>query len=152
MKTIAIANQKRKVMGKRYGVILAVFTLTLFSYAEGWGADWKVYSSTDYGIRSYDAESMIRPSKGVVRVWTKLLYNEKAITDTVKEKGDMYKTLSYTMVFDEFICAEKEKRLLALIDYSTDGKILFSANYKESKWSFIVPESVGESLYNAVCK
>ena len=139
-------------MRKRYMVVLAVIGILFLCYVEGWGADWKIFSLSDAGTAYYDAENIIRPSKGVVRVWQKTVYNEKSVINAVEKWGDKYKTFSYSITLWELYCAEKKERLLSSTHYSTDGGVLFSATDQESKWNFIVPDSEGELLYKAVCK
>ena len=134
----------------RVGVIL--IGLALFGYAEVWGADWKLYSSSDNGTFYYDAESIIRPSRDVVRVWEKMFYSEKGVIDVVRKMGDKFKTLNYSVNLMEFHCAENKMRLLSSIDYSTDGGSLNIADYQDSEWNVLPPWGVGEELLKVICK
>ncbi len=140
-------------MKKRYGIMLAVFWYILFfSSVEGRGADWKVYSTLDDGIFYYDAESITRLSKDVVRVWDKTVYNKEGVNDIVAKMGDRFKTLSESIQLTELQCAEKKWRVLAAAAYSSGGEVLISRDSIESEWKSITPESVTESLHKILCK
>jgi hypothetical protein len=67
---------------------------TLAPQEKGWGADWQSYGADWVGVSYYDAESITRPSKDVVRVWDKLIYTEKGLTDMVARLGERNRTLS----------------------------------------------------------
>ena len=123
-----------------------------FGYAEVWGADRKFILGTSTGNWYYDAESITRPSKDVVKVWEKIVYKEKGIIEMVEKFGKKYESVSYSLAVVEFNCAEKQIQGLSLDDYSTDGKKLFASSHLKEKWSFAVPGSVSGSLYGILCK
>ena len=125
--------------------------LSIFSYAEAWGADWKLYYRDDARIRYYDAERITRPSKNIVRVWIKFEYTDKGAIEMVKNYGKKYENISQQIALEEINCLEKSWRNLSLTHYSKDGKVIFSGSH-EGQWNLIVSGSVGEFLYEAVCK
>lgn len=140
-------------MRKRNGVILAVIGyIVFFSCMEGWGEDWEKHGESDKMFFYYDAESIIRPSKDVVKVWGKLIYKVKGITEMVEEFGKKYETLSHSLNLIEIHCAEKKIRRLSFVHYSTDGNVLNSGQSPKENWSIIPPDSIGESLYKFLCK
>jgi hypothetical protein len=140
-----------KSLSVKLGVILVVIGLTISSYAELWGADWKYIEETYAGKFFYDAES-IRPSKDIVRVWIKVLYTEKGVNYMVRLLGEKYRTLSYAMLLFEYHCGDKKKCILPITCYSKDGKVLISADDQNSNWNFICPDSIDEALYKILCK
>ena len=135
-------------------VLMAALLFTAFSvlvHMQGWGADWKVYATSHKGTFYYDGEDITRPSKGVVRVLTKTVYTEKGVSDFVAEMGDKFKTLTETIVLREVQCADKKVRLLSSTAYSS-GEVLYSSTDPEPEWFPITPDSVGELLFQKLCK
>ena len=143
-----------KSLSVNTGVILFIVGLSIFACAEVWGADWRLISSTDSYKCFYDAENITRSSKNIVGVWARLEYTEKGISGIVKEFGKHYENLSYSLELWEINCAGKKHRLLSITSYSVEGNILYTnqAGVAPPPWKIISRESVGESLYKAVCK
>jgi hypothetical protein len=50
-------------------IALLVFGLIIISIGDVYGADWKLYSSSDISLVYYDAQSITHPAKNIVRVW-----------------------------------------------------------------------------------
>ncbi len=125
--------------------------LAIFGCAEAWGADWILYSFDDLNIRYYDAETITRPSKDIVRVWVKWEYTYKGRIEIVKKLGDKYENIDFTVALEEIKCSDRTKQNLSLDDYSKDGKTIFSTS-AEYGWNYIVSGSAAEVLYGAVCK
>jgi len=141
-----------KSLSVKLGVVL--IGLVIFGYAEVWGADWKLYEETDLRECFYDAENMIRSSRDVVEVWTKLEYTGRGVADMAKRFGKHYKNLSYLLELWDFNCAEKKDRLLSITAYTEEGNILYT-DQVESRlppWKIISRGSTEESLYKEVCR
>ena len=134
----------------KLGVILIGFAI--FGYAEVRGADWKYLSETSLGTLFYDVESITRPAKNIVRVWSKLVYSEKGRNYMVEKFGSHHENKEYTFDLWEFNCSDKMIRPLSSIAYSKNGEVLESFNYDVSKWDFLPPGSIKEMLSKAVCK
>jgi len=139
-----------KSLSVKLGVIL--IGLIILTYAEVWGTDWKVYGETDKATFYYDTESITHPSKDVVRVWTKQVYTEKGIIEMVGDFGEIFRTLNDSIDLREYHCVDKKYCLLYITFYSTDGEVLSTVNYSEPMWYFIVPRSIGEDIYDILCK
>jgi hypothetical protein len=141
-----------KSLSVKLGVIL--IGLAILSYAEAWGADWKLFAETDLYECFYDMKDTTPSSKNIMDVWTKLEYTEKGITGIVKQFGKHYADLSYSLELWEINCAEKKDRILSITEYSAEGRILYGNSVKgrPPAWKIILRESVDESLYKAVCK
>jgi hypothetical protein len=118
---------------------------------DGYGADWKFYRFNDLAESYYDVQSITRPSKNVVRVWERMNFTEKGIMDEVESLGKTFKKLEYSVVLHEINCAEKTVRMLSSTDYDNKGRVIFSDS-SPTKWLFIIPGSIGESLYKEICK
>jgi len=143
-----------KSLPVKLGVIGVIIGLTTFGYAEGWGADWKLFAETDLYECFYDANDTAPSSQNVVDVWTKLEYTKKGVNGIVAKFGKHYADLSYSLELWEVNCAEKKDRILSITEYSAEGKILYadSAEERLPPWKMIARQSVDESLYKAVCK
>jgi hypothetical protein len=139
----------KSLLGK-LGVIL-VIGLTIFGYAEVWGAEWKFYGSSEKVFYYYDTQSITHPSKDIVRVWERWDYTEKGVLDKVGKFGKEYENLSHTIFLWEINCSEKKDRGLSLTHYDHKGSAIHSIR-SPSEWSFITPESIGEIMYKEVCK
>ena len=136
-------------------VTLIIVGFVIFSYAEGWAREWKLYSKTDSYECFYDAEDLIRSSsQNIVEVWTKSEYTERGVTEMVKKFGKHYGRLNYSLELWEINCAEKKDRLLSIAAYSAEGNILYTdqAGSRLPPWKIISRESVEESLYKALCR
>ena len=141
-------DRMKSLLGK-VGVIL--IGLMILGYAEAWGADWELYSSSEKVFYYYDAQNITRPSKNVVRVWEKWDYTEKGVMDMVGSFGKEYENLSHTIFFLEINCSKKKNRGLSLTHYDHKGSVVYSIS-SPSEWRSINPESMAEKLYKKVCK
>ncbi len=141
----------------KLGVIL-IIGLTIFAYAEVWGADWKFYGRIDKGSFFYDEKSIRRPSETIVEVLEKQDYTEKGVNDMVEEVGEKYKTLSHLITLWQISCADKKFRFLSLTYYSKEGRVIYSWEVIHSsfgppkEWTPFIIDSLGERLFKAVCK
>jgi len=142
-------NDQMKSFSVRPGVILV--GLFIFGCAEAWGANWILYNFNDLNIRYYDAETITRPSKDIVRVWVKWEYTYKGRIEIVKRLGEKYENIDFTVALEEINCSDRTKQNLSLDDYSKDGKTIFSTSGAYG-WNYIVSGSPAETLYRAVCK
>jgi hypothetical protein len=76
-----------KLFLAKLGIIFAMTAVALFGHAEVWGFDWKYYRMNERGTYFYEAESMTRLSKEIVRVCVQPIYTEKGISHWVSEDG-----------------------------------------------------------------
>ncbi len=145
-------DQMKSLLGK-LGVIL--IGLAIFGNAEVWGADWKQWTRIGDKVTYYDAESITRPSKNIVRVWTKYVFPEEAVRKRMKNgimvAGDE-DALDCQLTLYEIDCTQRIARELSVSTYSMTGKFL--AAYSDvflKDWFLIEPESMAEVLLKAVC-
>ena len=139
-----------KLLLVKLGVIFFIFTI--FGYVKVWGADWRSYGESSIGVYYYDADGITRPSKNIVRVWEKVVYSAKGVKKHVEESGKRYENLSHSLNLWEVDCVEKKERILQTTEYLKDGTVLSSTQSQKTPWSFVSPTSIGEALYEAVCK
>lgn len=120
---------------------------------------WTHYNENEDAHYFYDTENIRWVSKHIVRVWTSMEYTEKGITNinetARKEHSDKFKNkyskIAFGIGLSEINCKEKMYRRLRAIAFANDGNIIEDDESK-SKWRFILPGSVFESLYEKVCK
>jgi len=140
-----------KSLSHKLGVSLIVIGLLIFAYAEVWGQAWKYIEETYSGGYFYDADR-IRRSEDIVTVWMKVLYTEKGVNYMVSLLGKKYKTLSYAIFLFEYHCRDKKKRIVPIVCYSKDGKVIISDDDQNPNWNSISPDSIDEALYKILCK
>ena len=63
----------------------------------------------------------------------------------------MYENFEYEIALHEYNCKDKTWRYLQITSYTKDGKQIETVN-RPVEWGFVIPDSVGEILYKAVCK
>jgi hypothetical protein len=141
----------------KLGVIFVVIGTAVFHYAEARGEDWIYYGRTDKYLCFYDSKSISHPSPNIVEVTEKQNYTEKGVTFMVEEIGKKYEKLDHLITLWQINCADKKFRFLSLTYYSKEKtiiyswKVLYSSGAPE-EWSPFIAGSLGERLFNAVCK
>ncbi len=137
----------------KYGIIfVAIGSIILFCYAEGRGADWKLYSQTAEALYYFDVRS-VNPSEGnIISVQVKLIFTDKGVIEMIEQFGKDYQNISYELNDYEINCAGKKFRVSSVTRYSRNEKILFRVSRDEAEWTSIPPDSTSESLSKMVCK
>lgn len=136
-----------------YGVIFAVIgSIILFFYAEGRGADWKLYSQTAEALYYFDVGSVNPSDENIIGVQVKLNFTDKGLIEMVEQFGKDYQNISYELNDYEINCADRKFRVSSVARYSKIGKILFRVSRDEAEWTSIPPDSTSESLFKMVCK
>jgi len=134
----------------KLGVVILI-GLAIFGYAEVWGADWKLYGSSENYYGYYDAQSITRTSKNIVRVWLRSNLTETGVTDAAGKLGKEFENVNYFIILREINCAEKKSQRLSMTYYDNKGRVIHSEG-SPGGWEFIVPESMFDLLYKEVCK
>jgi len=138
-----------KSLSVKLGVIL--IGLAIFGYTEVWGADWKLFVTDTKTIGYFDAESITRPSKDIVKVWIRCEYTDNGVTGKVEELGKKYENTVETTALQEINCSDKKRRTLSLTHYSKKGKVLYTSSHA-GEWNDVIKKSIWEGLCEAVCK
>ena len=138
-----------KSVSLKWGVFFA--GLAILSYSEVWGAGWREFDRSDKEIRYYYVHSVKYPSDKIVRVWVKMEYTDKGLSEKIQKLGKNYENLKYTMMEEEINCSDKKWRKLSLHDYSKEGKVIYSSS-RAGEWKRIDPGSMPEALCKAVSK
>ena len=117
---------------------LAVFALGLATPAVA--ADW-VWLGIDNDNNTMFGEADSRTGN---RAWFKLRYAkpQKHIN------GEFYNTAN---VLKEVDCSGKRDRLLAVTLYSESGNFIDSFTSSYAEWIYVMPGTIGESIYKFVC-
>ncbi len=131
--------------------VISVIGFSILTYAEVWGADWRVFDRNDEEIRYYYVQGIKHPSINIVRVWVKVEYTDKGLSEKVQKLGKTYESLKYTMMQQEINCTDRKWRNLSSHDYSNEEKVIYSKP-RAGEWKYIERGSMAESLYKAVCK
>jgi hypothetical protein len=155
----------KSLSGKGRVIIISILLFVVGCYTTAMKTEfpksvkWTHYNENEDAHYFYDTENITWVSKHIVRVWTSMEYTEKGIAninETVrKEDGDKagkkYSKIAFGIRLSEINCQEKMYRRLRAIAFANDGNIIEDDESK-SKWKFILPRSVYESLYEEVCK
>jgi hypothetical protein len=113
--------------------------------------DWRFYSSSDFGLYQYDAENIEYLSYDIVRVSQKLVLNDRGTTNLIRELGKEYENVKEIITIREIDCTGKKIRMVGLIYFSDNGTVIKRESYEPKEWESIIPDSVDDVLYHAVC-
>ena len=137
-------------MKKYVQLIMILFGLLIFGPGQGWaGSFWKHYGTNEDGSYYYDAETLTRPTKDMVRVWVQSAYTDQGVSHWVTGGGEEFQNLGYTLVLFELNCVERAIRSVQIVLYSKNAEVLNSTNANE--WEFFAPNSMSDVLYQALC-
>ena len=118
-----------------------LFLVSLMMLAGSAWAEWVMYEKSDSGTFYYDPAS-IRKDGHIRRVWTLQSYS------TPGDKGTMS-----SRVRTEYDCKEERFTNLYLSNHSepmAGGEVLISGS-PDTKWNYIPPGSIAETLLKIVC-
>ena len=116
---------------------LAVFALGLATPAVA--EDWvRVSIDSNYTIIG-DADSRTDN-----RAWFETRYAKP------QKYGDG-KFFNTTKSLEEMDCSGKRRRILTITAYSTSGNPIGSETPSYAKWEYVIPGTLGESMYKFVC-
>ena len=117
--------------------------------------DWvKNYTDTNGDVIFYKVEQRI---KDVVQVWGRRVFSDEGRKEFIKDRIDNRLSVEGMDKIDHFntlyeiICNEKMDRVLSVVTYDADGKVI-SSSVVETKWEYIVPNSIGDNFRKIVCK
>lgn len=121
--------------------ILIVFVLMLFSSA--YAADWvEVYHKYYLDLSSF--EKHYNNGGTYITVWSKVLND-----------GDMKprnnKKVWYSKSKEYYDCTNRKVGDSFIIYYGLDGKVLDRYDFGKPVYSEVIPDTVGETLWNYVC-
>jgi len=100
---------------------------------------WRPFSESYEGKYYLDIKTITYPQKDNVRFWAKTEYNK-----TQESKVD------HSIRNWEVSCSSKMIRNISLTNYDSDGDII--NRWTGTRWQNIVPDSVGETFFNRLCR
>jgi glutathionyl-hydroquinone reductase len=96
-------------------IISLVLGLMCATCKEVSAADWRFYTTGDFGLYQYDAEDVSHFSNNLVRVSQKLVLNDRGTTNLVRELGKEYENVKEIVTLREIDCTGKKSHILGLI-------------------------------------
>jgi hypothetical protein len=136
----------------RAGSLSVTFGVLIFAYGGASRADWKFYAKSEFGSYFYYIENVSHLSNHLIRVWQKLILNDKGAMNLVGALGKEYEKVNEAIILREIDCIHKKSRILELTYHSEEGSIIKKESYDPFGWDSIVPDSVDDVLYSAICK
>lgn len=132
-------------MKKNY--ILALFIIiNLFTNTNA--AHWVKINEVEMGLLEIDIDSLqyidIENPSRIFKGWSKLTLYKDLPEDGLKT-GDNAKSLQY------YDCLNKQIKYVSYISYNEKG-VVESIQHKNPEFQDVIPESVGETILNSVCK
>ena len=126
------------------------------SVSEKSSSNWvKHYTDANGDVISYKIENKI---KNVVQVWVKRVLTdegEKVFIQDSRNNGlptEGWSRLEHFTSLYEIDCQEKSGRVLSVVIYDKEGKIVYASSFGEPKWEYMVPDSIGDSFRKKVCE
>ncbi len=147
-----------KMMTRKWLRGFPFFCLLAFLVFQGnvQAADWKLCSENEFLTLYFDVDGLTRMDSDRVKVWTKYVPKGKKGKDFWahirafdKIPIKQFQHYAYSVVLYEFSCPEKTYQLVSGIDFDQEKKML--SELQPSKSKPIFPESLPETLYQAVC-
>jgi len=124
--------------------------LAIFTCTEAWGQDWRLYGEDGFATYYYDAEKIIRPSKNIVRVWSKVIYTKEGAMGLATRLGKGFRTLGFSIDLSEFDCVKGEYKELQRTFFSQ--KATYLGEDRNLLWGYVSQGTIQEKLYKIVCK
>lgn len=131
---------------RKYFILLFVASI-IMGYSLVRGEDWEVIAVTKKAKYLCNTKECLQVSDNKVRVWTR--------TDYVKPPSETITAwdVDYSLDYWEIDCKERVKAVLEVQVYDSKGGIKNRYNYYSNPdRSGIAPGTIGEALYQAVCK
>ena len=69
-----------------------------------------------------------------------------------EHNNEKYSNFTHSVSLYNVDCNNVKIGTSKIIDYATNGEILFSSEYYTTIYSDVVPDTIGESIYEYVCK
>jgi hypothetical protein len=126
------------------------------SVPEKSSSNWVEHYTDENGdVISYQIENKIN---NVVQVWVKRVLTdegEKIFIQDSRQNGlptEGWSRLEHFTSLYEIDCREKSGRVLSVVIYDKDRKVVYAASFGEPKWEYMVPDSIGDSFRKKVCE
>ena len=117
--------------------------------------DWeKNYTDANGDIVLYKVEQR---TKETVQVWGKRVFSDTGREEFLRDRRENgfstkgWEKLGHFTSLYEIDCRKKIGRLLSVVIYDTDGKVVYADSFGKPKWDDILPDTVGDTLHKKVC-
>jgi hypothetical protein len=117
-------------------------------------SEWELILFQNHIAYYYNTRRITRPTPGVVKVWLKWWRFKEQKKEYIRQmsgSGHDYKWYSYSLHLAEYDCKGFRWRLRSIIEYTIFDEAIESLE-GSGEWVDIVPESIGESILEAVCR
>ena len=141
-----------KVTSNSVAIIIGI--VLLFPHSHGKAEESYIpYGVTKYSVLYYNPETITYPSKGVIRLRTKVVSKCNDSKEWMIKDHPNCSNLDWADVitFTEINCSSKQDRDISSVGYNKEGKPTNSLSAEDAEWDDIIPESYSETLYQLVC-
>jgi hypothetical protein len=117
-------------------------------------SEWKLILFQNHLAYFYNTRRITQPKPGIVKVWIKwqpFRERRKAFINEAMETGRDYGGYGYSLHLEEYDCKGFRRLVLKAVDYTLSAEFISSTDMK-GEWTDVVPESVGETILEAVCR
>jgi len=118
--------------------------------------DWeKNYTDANGDVVLYKIELRTKDS---VQVWGKRIFSDIGREEFLRDRKENgfstkgWEKLGHLTSLYEINCPARLGRLLSVVIYDTDGKIIYADSFGRPAWDDILPDTVGDTLQKKVCK
>jgi len=101
---------------------------------------WFEISVSSSSKSLYNPTKVLCDEKGMLKVWIKAV------------EIDTSKRLSHSMTRFELNCRKDQMRVLSDTSYDKNGAVIRSETVRTPEWEEVIPDSVGETILNTVCR
>jgi hypothetical protein len=119
------------------GAAAAEIEIILEAYRKNWQLVAISSSKSHWFVKGEHLSSVSNTSKPI---WIK--------SDYSRDKSTTART---AMSLTQFDCQNRQTKNFAYTSYTPDGSVLYSKKYPYSAWEYTVPDSVLESILDAIC-
>lgn len=143
---------------KQFNAVIFLSFLMMFilvTHAIG-SSDWlENYTDKNGDILLYKIE---RRTNHIVQVWAKRVFSDDGGEEFVLDSRNNglntrgWNKLGHLTSLCEVDCLKRKDRVLSVVIFAADGKVVYSGSFGTPGWDDIVPDSIGDSFRKKVCE
>ena len=141
-------REKRKTV-KTIAALIPAILLSSLCFA----SEWELFGVSSDGSCYYYHKNTIRRDEGIIKVWEKVVYSEKAKLEQIKanSKIDGIENLSAEIRLLRYNCSSGTVNIKSITMYDSDGGVILNDSSDKANLSHITPDSISEELYKELC-
>jgi|ERR1039457_250149 tetratricopeptide (TPR) repeat protein len=122
------------------------------------GKKWVKCAGSDEMQVFYDKSSLAKIDKSKYKLWVRMEQSPDSQKEQMLSRGfdrntvARYDDYSHTAVYYKLDCKNRELGLISSNDYDAKNNVIDTFRIDELKMLSIVPDSMGEEIYKAICK